>query len=380
MFLLEKKNNKAILTVYGYVGGSYLDYRNVINAIAEISKEGYSQLDFHLHTYGGMVFDGNLIYNAIAGFKGEVDIYVDGVAASMGSIIMMAGTRIHIAENGFIMIHAPSGGAQGNAKDLEATAKLLRSIEKNFLKKLMERTGLTAKDVAKWMDGTDYWFDADEAVELGLVNDTYAIKTTDSIQIGKEEVQNLGAKGAFEKFAALADPITQPKKTQMDKKALIARYGLKSVTDASTDDEVMAAIDAKIQAEQEKAKTATDELAKTQKASIEASVDNAISSGKIKKEKREEYITRGEKIGLGELNAIFADMQVYETITDKLEGKKGGEGKEADAERAKWSWDKWQEESAKSAEVAKAFEEMPKSDSKTFKALYKAKFGAEPTE
>lgn len=380
MFLLVKKNNKAILTVYGYVGGAFLDYRNVINAIAEISKEGYTQLDFHLHTYGGMVFDGNLIYNAIAGFTGEVDFYIDGVAASMGSIIMMAGTRIHIAENGFIMIHAPSGGAQGNAKDLEATAKLLRSIEKNFLKKLMERTGLTAKEVAKWMDGTDYWFDAEEAVEIGLADDTYAIKTTDSIQIGKEEVQNLGAKGTFEKFAALAIPNTQPKKLHMDKKALIARYGLTSVTEASTDDEVMAAIDAKIKAEQDKAKTATDELAKTQKASVEAAVDNAISAGKIKKEKRDEYIARGEKIGLGELNAIFADMQVYETITDKLDGKKGGDDKETNAERAKWDWDKWQEESAKSAEVAKALEEMPKSDAKTFKALYKAKFGSEPTE
>ena len=149
MFLLEKKQDKAILIIYGYVGGYYLDYRNVADAIAEITKEGYKKLDFRIHTYGGFVFDGNLIYNFLAGFKGELNIYVDGVAASMGSIIIMAGDKIHIAENGFIMIHAPEGGAYGNAKDLEQYAKLLRSMEKNFIKKLKEKTRSEERRVGK---------------------------------------------------------------------------------------------------------------------------------------------------------------------------------------------------------------------------------------
>jgi len=91
MFKVEKLSDKAVLTVYGYVGGYYMDMRAVNSAISDIQESGYKQLDFHMHTYGGSVIDGNLIYNFLAGFSGNVDIYIDGIAASMGSIIMLAG-------------------------------------------------------------------------------------------------------------------------------------------------------------------------------------------------------------------------------------------------------------------------------------------------
>jgi ATP-dependent Clp endopeptidase proteolytic subunit ClpP len=366
MFLLEKKGNKAILTVYGYVGEYYLTYENIMRAIKEITDEGYQNLDFHLHSYGGLVFDGNLIYNALVAFNGQIDMYIDGVAASMGSVIMMAGTRIFIAENAYIMIHAPSGGAYGNAKDLEKYAKLLRSIEKDFTKKLMERTGKTEEEVKQWLDG-DNWFDADEAVSEGLADETFSPKVKDIAKLDKEEVVNLGAKGTFEKFAALTKPIDNPKIKQMDKKALIARYGLTDVTEQNSDEEVMAAIDKKMEAERTKAKKAEDDLKAQQKKAIENAVDNAVSAGKLKKEKRDEYITRGEKIGLDELNAIFADMQVYEPITGKIKGKDGKEEK-PDASREDWDWDKWQKEDPDGLEA------LAKKDSKAFNALYKAKY------
>lgn len=371
MFLLEKKNNKAILTIYGYVGGAYFDYRAVTSAIAELSREGFSQIDFHLHTYGGYVFDGNLIYNALASFKGEIDVFIDGVAASMGSIIMTAGTRIHIAENGFIMIHAPQGGADGTAKDLESYAKLLRMMEKSFKTRLMARTGKTEKEVSAWLEGGDNWFDADEAIAAKLVDGKFSPKTTDLATLDKTEVIALGAKGTFERFAALTNlQNSQNKKKDMDKKSLIARYGLTTVTEASSDEEVMAAIDAKIKASSDEAAAAKADLAKTQKTSIEAAVDSAIAAGKINKEKRAEYCARGEKIGLEELNAIFADMQVYQPISGQIAGKKP-EGN-APTDRKGWDWDRYQKEAV--AEL----EEMPKKDPATFKALFKAKYGYEP--
>lgn len=368
MFLLEKKKNKAILTVYGYVGGYYLDYRAVTSAVAEITNEGYTRLDVHLHTYGGYVFDGNLILNALESFKGEIDMYIDGVAASMGSILIMAGTRIHIAENGFVMIHAPRGGAEGTASDLIKYAKLLRSMEKNFIAKLIARTGKPEDEVAKWMDG-DNWFDADEAIAAGLVDDKFSPKTDTSV-IEKSEAVALGAKGTFERFAALT--ISKPNlKTDMDKKTLIARYGLTTVNEQSSDEEVMAAIDKKLADERTKATNAEAAQKASEKAAIKAAVDAAVKAGKISNEKTDEYVARGEKIGLGELNAILADMHVYNPISKSVQGK-GTKGEPTD--RTEWDWDKYQKEDPE------ALTKLRKDDNKAFAALYKAKYGCDPEE
>ena len=368
MFNLEKLTDKAVLTIYGYVGGYYMDFRAVSNAINEITKAGYSKLDFRIHTYGGSVIDGNMIYNFLASFKGEVDIYIDGVAASMGSIIIMAGTRVHIAENGFIMIHAPSGGGHGNAKDFEQYAKLLRSMEKNFKAKLAERTGKTPEEVEEWMDGTDYWFDADECIALGLVNDKFSAKVKDIESLEKGQAAEIGAKAVYDRFAALTveKPINNKSKSQMDKKDLIARYGLTSVTAESTDEEVLAAIDAKMKAKD-------DAAAAERKKAIIAAVDGAVTAGKLTKEQKDGYVARGEKLGLEDLNAILGDIQKPDSITKHIIDKgAGGSGAAQAKGRENWTWDDYQ------AKASKDLEAMAAKDPETFKALYKAKYGVEP--
>lgn len=363
MFKLEKQSDKAVLTIYGYVGGYYLDFRAVNAALEDITKSGFSKLDFHIHTYGGTVFDGNLIYNFISSFKGEVDIYIDGIAASMGAIIIMAGTRIHIAENGYLMIHAPRGGASGTAKDLEQSAKLLRSMGKNFSAKLVARTGKTEQEVNAWLDGTDYWFDADEAIALKLADDKFDAKGIVA-PITMDEVKTLGAEAVFNKFAACLETESQIPKSEMNKDDLIKRYGLTTVTAQSTDEEVLAAVDAKINASANAAKEATT-------AAIVAVVDQAIADKKITKEQKDSYVARGEKLGVAELTAVFGDMKPYEPISSHVQGGKGGDGKPKE-DRKDWTFDDYQ------AKAPADLEAMPKNDPETFKAIYKAKFGVTP--
>jgi ATP-dependent Clp endopeptidase proteolytic subunit ClpP len=359
MFKLEKTKDKAILTIYGYVGGIYMDYRKVSDAISEVNQEGYTQLDFHLHSYGGIVFDGNMIYNQLALFKGEIDVYIDGVAASMGSVLMLVGDRIHIAENGFVMIHAPSGGAYGNARDMLDTAKLLRSIEKQFREILKKRTGKAEQVINDWMGG-DTWFDADEAIEAGLCDDKYTPRVQRKEEMDKKEVVQLGAEGAYRKLAA---QFNNPKSNEMNKKELIELHGLTSVTEESTDEQIKAAIKAKLaqgQAAQEKAEN-------DRKAAIKAAVKKAKAEGKIKADQTEKYEAYGEKLGLEELNAIFADMQVYNPISGNI-NKKEGEGKKQPEDRSNWDFDAYQEKDPE------ALEKMPYEE---MNALYKAKYGTD---
>lgn len=382
MFRLEKNTDKAVLTIYGYVGGAFLDFRAVENALHDIKASGIKHVDFWCHTYGGDVFEGNLMITFINEFQqagGTVYLYGPGVLASMGMPLAMACDKRYIAENGFGMIHAPKGGAYGTAKDMEQTAKLLRSIEKQFRKRLLQVGKKTEEEINEWMDGTDYWYDADELIEMGLFDEKIPSTVKDITTLDKEEIITLGAKGVFERFAALTTPESKNQNNkEMDKKSIIARYGLTTVTEASSDEEVLAAVDAKFKASEDKAKAAEDKAKETEKKSIEAAVDSAIEATKISKEKRDEYIARGEKIGLEELNAIFADMQVYETITDKIEDKGGNGGSQANADRKNWDWDKWQTEAETNKEVKAELEAMPRKDPKAFKALYKGKYGVEP--
>lgn len=364
MFKLEKLTDKAVLTIYGYVGGYYMDFRSVNSVLDDIAKSGYTKLDFRMHTLGGGVIDGNLIFNFIAGFKGEVDVYIDGLAASMGSIIMLAGTRIHIAENGFVMIHAPSGGGYGNAKDFIQQAKLLKSMEKNFIAKLMQRTGKSEKEVSQWMDGTDYWFDADEAIALGLVDDKFSAKVQLPTTLETTEAAQLGTEAVFNRYVALTQEIPTIN-NDMKKEELIARYQLTGVTADSTDEQVMAAIDAKVNAN----KDAETQAKAAARLAIETIVDTGIAAGKFGKDKRDTYIARGEKIGAEELKAIIDDMQAYNPITAQIKGGAGGANPE---ERKGWTWADYQ------AKAPDELEAMPKANPELFKALYKAEYKSEP--
>ncbi len=365
MYRLEKHKDKTILTIYGYVGGKYLDARTIENVLYDIEKTNCKKLDFWLHTYGGDVFQGNMIKVFMERFianGGEIEIYCPGILASMGAVIMFSATKVHLVRNGFVMFHAPSGGAWGNAKKMEQTAKLLRAMERTF-KQELKACNISDEQANEWMDGNDYWLPADEAFNLGLIDSVIDPIGKTIQELDKDMVEELGSEAVFNQYAAIGNNFNQ---TNMNKKDLINRFGLTSVTEASTDEDVLKAIEAKIAEQSAKAEKSEAELKALNKKSIENSVDNAIKSGKIKADKRAEYIARGEKIGLNELNAIFEDMQVYEPISGRIDGKK------TEPSRADWDWNKWQNEDPK------GLENLAKTNKEAFNALYKKEFGVIP--
>jgi len=138
-----------------------------ICAELEYLHKTYGHLTVWIHSPGGSVFDGNLISNCIKSLK--ADTHNAGLAASMGAILLFSGVKVTSVSNGFGMVHAPSGCICGQAKDMESGAKLMRSMEGNFIKNLIKRTGKPESEVTGWMDG-DNWFDADEMLELGLID------------------------------------------------------------------------------------------------------------------------------------------------------------------------------------------------------------------
>lgn len=130
-------------------------------------------IDLRLNTPGGEVFSATAIHNALKEHPAKVIVYIDGIAASSGSFIAMAGDEIRIADNAYMMIHNAIGGIKGGAEQVKSYADLLEKVNGTIAGMYEKRTG---KPVDHWrglMDA-ETWFTADEAKDAGLADTIYA--------------------------------------------------------------------------------------------------------------------------------------------------------------------------------------------------------------
>jgi ATP-dependent Clp endopeptidase proteolytic subunit ClpP len=134
--------------------------------------KGMKQIDLHVNCPGGNVVEGFAIYNIIKQTKANVTAYVDGFALSIASFIIMAAKKIHIAENGQIMIHNPAGYAEGDAEALRKQAETLDRIKQSELGIYAKRTGKTEDEIAQLMD-EETWFSGQEAVDQGFADEVF---------------------------------------------------------------------------------------------------------------------------------------------------------------------------------------------------------------
>lgn len=360
MVAIERQQNKAVVKVYAPVGGWDFDGANFSAILSQLEGQ-YKDIDIRMHSYGGSCMEGNVIYNAIANSKANITIYVDGIAASMASIILMAAKKVVIAQNGFIMIHRPSAIVDGDVNDLTGIAKLLRSMEADFKRKYSEKTGKPISEVSAWFDGADHWFDAQEALELKLVDEISGQISSDAL-LEKQTAISLGIDNLYNRFTALVKSENHQNQKNMNKAQLIAHYGLKGVTPESSDADIIAAIDAKI-AEANAAKATAENALKEQKtAQITAEID--VLKDKITAKQREEFAKIGEAAGLDALRMALEPYKKQVTLTSMI----GGGAANGQPGRESWSWDDWQTKDPRGLEA------MATANPEGFDALRKAKY------
>lgn len=126
-------------------------------------------ITLHLNSPGGNVFDGITIFNAIRNHSAFVTAQIDGIAASIASIIALGADKVEIASNGFMMIHRAQGVTIGGADDMRKQADVLEKIDGTLAKTYADKTGESSKVMLALMDD-ETWFTADEAVDLGLAD------------------------------------------------------------------------------------------------------------------------------------------------------------------------------------------------------------------
>ena len=130
--------------------------------------------DIHLYinSPGGSVSAGLAIFDTMNFIKPEVSTICMGGAYSMGSFLLAAGEKgkRYALANSRVMIHQPSGGAQGQATDIEINAREILKIRDRLNRILAERTGQPLEKIEKDVE-RDFWLDAEEAKEYGLVDE-----------------------------------------------------------------------------------------------------------------------------------------------------------------------------------------------------------------
>lgn len=167
-----KADDRAEILIYDEIG--YDPWFDAGIAAEDIVRDLQAikapRIDVRINSVGGSVFEGNAIYNALARHPAHVDVYIDGIAASIASVIAMAGDRIHIAANAHVMIHNPHGVVWGEAADMRRMADTLDKIRGSLVGTYARRTGHDTAQIEAWMDA-ETWFNAEEAVEHGFADE-----------------------------------------------------------------------------------------------------------------------------------------------------------------------------------------------------------------
>jgi len=135
------------------------------------SEDPDKDIQIYINSPGGSVTAGLAIYDTMQFVKNDIVTYCIGQCASMGAHLLSAGTKgkRFALPNARIMIHQPSGGAQGQATEIEITFKEIQRLKDNLAATFAKHTGQPLKKVMKDMD-RDFFMSAEEAMEYGIVD------------------------------------------------------------------------------------------------------------------------------------------------------------------------------------------------------------------
>ena len=287
------------IKLYGEIGTPQLNGNMIVTLFSELERKGVTNLTIHLHCYGGSVIEGNIIYNTIKQSPINVKIIIDGVAASMASIIILAANEVEIAENGYVMVHRPTVTELGDADSHLQAAKLLADMEQNFALYISQRSGLDIEAVkTKWLNGKDNWLNADEAIQYGFATRKIHAITNNLNTLDKKVIAKLGAKNIYTKYAASLNIKNQ---TDM-KKLLIETFNLQGVTEESTDAEVLAKMGEMVENLKNQNNQETD-------TTVNAMLDTALKAGTITAAMKDTYRTIGKTSGIAVLSSVLSGLK-----------------------------------------------------------------------
>lgn len=216
----DENAKKASLYFYGDITNSSWDIcqeedkcpQDIADFLRDL--ENYQELDIYINSGGGSVYGGLAIYNQLMRYQGKKTVYIDGLAASIASVIAMAGDRIIMPKCSQLMIHKPWIFTAGNADDLRNEAESLDRCEQLIIQAYATKIkeSVSAEDIAQKMK-METWLNADDAFEMFdvTIDDTKTVMACASIYLDQyrnapDEMKNLTTdKNMIERLQAELD-------------------------------------------------------------------------------------------------------------------------------------------------------------------------------
>lgn len=164
----NKASTTADIYLYDEIGGYGIDASEFIGELNDIKAEN---LNVHINSVGGEVYQGFAIYQALKDHSANVTITVDALAASIASVIAMAGDKVVMARNSEMMIHDGMVMTMGNASELRKTVDMLDRVSNNIASVYAERSGVGTAETWRESMLAETWYSAEEAVAAGLADE-----------------------------------------------------------------------------------------------------------------------------------------------------------------------------------------------------------------
>ena len=191
--VIAKGETIAEILLYGEIGDSYFDPSAVSasqfsEALKKIPKS-VKEIHLRVNSPGGSVFDGMAIHGLIKSERvngRKVIAYVDGLAASIASIIIQAADEIIVGDGSFLMIHKPLVNVYGNSLELDRMISILDKIEEQMISIYAKKMGLSRIDIANAL-ASETWYTSQEALDIGLADSRF--EANESLQIAASMIE-----------------------------------------------------------------------------------------------------------------------------------------------------------------------------------------------
>jgi ATP-dependent Clp endopeptidase proteolytic subunit ClpP len=370
-WILNKINpNTAEILLYGYISQYDVSAADFIIELSQLANT-YNDITIRINSGGGSVFEGLAIYNAIKSMQKNgkrIATSIDGIAASMGGVIAVAGNPVKISKYGRIMTHEASGGASGTAEQMRQQAQLVEDANKDIVNIFAARTGLTEEQAKNkfFKPGVDNWMNAAKCVELHLADEVY---DADPVPVPEDVTDEKQLHNIFE--TCLNKSIPQIKNTNM--KSIAKLLGLpEDATETQIENALKDALAAK--------KTAEDAITNIAKTRAESLVNDAITAKKITADKKDMFVTNAianYDATKAMLDLIPATKKPTEIINQQTPNLGADDTDSAVTDVTGNPGEGWDNLAAKGVDaVAKCKKETPE----VYAKLYKDKYKRDPSQ
>jgi len=216
------KNKTAQILIYEHIGQNWLgEGVSAKRFVEDLQALDVDSIELHINSPGGNVFDGNAIYNSLKAHKAKIDVKIDGIAASIASVIAMSGNTVEMPENAMLMIHNPSGVVIGTAEDMSKMADNLEKVKIGLVAAYHDKSQLDNDQISEMMTD-ETWITASEALKYGLADE---ITERVNIQANFEDLSQY--KNVPENFLnGITGKIKKQEENPMPKQIVIAEITL----------------------------------------------------------------------------------------------------------------------------------------------------------